>query len=153
VCRLRTGVVLDASGGALPLMKLPFALGLGVRLGSGRQHMPVIGLTDWLSAVRHAAASPGLHGPLNLTLPATVTNAQFTDTLAGLLHRRWLARTPLRVPAAVLRVALDGFATEVLDDVDVAPAALLDDGFVFGQPSLRETLQVALTGSAAPHQE
>jgi len=146
VCRLRTGVVLDRSGGALPQLSLPFRLGVGIPLGSGRQHMPLIGLADWLAAVRFAAGQPNLSGPVNLTLPEPVTNRQFTDVLAGLLRRRWLARLPVQVPAPLLRLALDGFASELLDDVDVAPAALAGAGFRFGQPSLAQTLEAALRG-------
>ena len=82
VVHLRIGLPLDRDGGLLKPMLLPFRLGLGARLGSGRQYVPWIGLPDWLAAVRFLLDRADLAGPVNLTGPAPVTNAEFTRVLA-----------------------------------------------------------------------
>jgi uncharacterized protein (TIGR01777 family) len=138
----RTGVVLDHSGGALPALSIPFKLGLGVPLGSGKQVMPVVGLADWLAAVHFVAGNPGISGPVNIVIPQSVTNLAFTDALASALHR---PRIPfIRVPGQPLDVVLGGFASELLDSIDLAPQVLLDAGFSFSTPTVRPMLDAAL---------
>jgi uncharacterized protein (TIGR01777 family) len=138
----RTGVVLDQSGGALPPLSIPFKLGAGIPLGSGRQVMPVIGLADWLAAIYFVADTAGIAGPVNLVIPERVTNLAFTDALVAALHR---PRIPfLRVPAAPLELVLGGFSSELLDSVDLAPQVLLDAGFTFSAPTIRSLLDAAL---------
>lgn len=142
VVHARTGVVLDSSGGALPPLSIPFKLGLGLPLGSGRQAMTVVSLTDWLAAIRFVAENDAIAGPVNIALPTRVTNAEFTDALAHALHR---PRLPwVRVPEAPLRIALGGFATELLDGAEIAPQVLLDAGFAFSAPSVEAVLRAAL---------
>ncbi|HEX3622870.1 MAG TPA: TIGR01777 family oxidoreductase, partial [Acidimicrobiales bacterium] len=87
VVRLRSGVVLTAKGGALKKQLLPFKLGVGGRLGSGRQWLSWISLDDEIAAIQHLLTADDLAGPVNSTSPEPVTNATFTATLAGVLKR------------------------------------------------------------------
>ena len=96
---LRTGVVLSRDGGALPRMALPFQFFVGGRLGSGRQYVSWVHLKDWAEMVRWALNSNHVSGPLNVTSPNPVTNAEFTAALAAAMHRPAL----FPVPAFVLR--------------------------------------------------
>ena len=84
---IRTGVVLAPEGGVLPRMALPFKLGLGGRIGSGKQYLSWIGLADELGAILHAITTPELSGPLNATAPTPVTNGEFTAALGHVLKR------------------------------------------------------------------
>jgi len=138
----RTGVVLDRSGGAFPPLSLPFKLGAGIPIGSGQQVMPLIGLADWLAALRFVADHDDIAGPVNFVIPERVTNLAFTDALVAALHR---PRIPfVRVPRQPLELALGGFASEVLDSVEIAPQVLLDAGFTFSTPKIRPLLDAAL---------
>jgi NAD dependent epimerase/dehydratase family enzyme len=126
---LRTGVVLSPRGGALQALQIPAKCALGVPLGSGRQVMPLISLPDWIAAVRFLAERPDIAGPVNITLPVPATNAELTAAVNTHLHR---PQPPIvRVPAGVLRLALNGFATELLDSVTIVPQVLTDAGFTF----------------------
>jgi uncharacterized protein len=140
VVRLRTGVVLDRSGGAFPLMTMPFRLGLGGRLGSGHQYMGMLTLADWVSAVRFVVERPDCHGPYNLTLPEPPTNAEFTQALGAALKRP----TPVPVPAFALRTILGGFSVELLDGLRILPRRLLDAGFRFSSPDVTSAVAAAL---------
>lgn len=142
VVRLRTGVVLGHGGGVYPLMSFPFRFGLGARLGSGRQYMGMIGLDDFLAAVRFLAERADCAGPYNLTLPHPPTNAEFTRALGRSLHRPAV----LGVPAAVLRTVLGGFADELLGSAKIFPRRLLQAGFRFETPDV-----VQLTERLAHH--
>lgn len=138
---LRTGVVLHPDGGMLGRLSLPFRLGLGGRLGDGRQYLSWIAREDWVEAVRfliarHPLTDGGLHGPFNLTAPAPVTNAEFTREFARELRRP----APLPVPATALRLALGEMATLLLDGQRVLPRGLLQLGFGFRCPRIGEAL-------------
>jgi uncharacterized protein (TIGR01777 family) len=102
VVLLRTGLVLGRDGGALPRMALPFRFFAGGTLGSGRQYLPWIHLLDWGGMVRWAVDDHPVSGPLNLTAPSPVTNAEFTRVLARTLHRPAI----LPAPAFALRTLL-----------------------------------------------
>lgn len=141
VVALRTAAVMDAGGGPLGLMKIPFLLGLGGRLGNGHQHMAMISLTDWLRAVLWTIETESAQGSYNLTLPQPATNAQLTSALAGILHRPAL----LTVPAPLLRLALRDMADLLLGDQFVIPHRLLAEGFQFAHPDVRSMLQATLT--------
>jgi uncharacterized protein (TIGR01777 family) len=125
---LRTGVVLARDGGALPKMALPFRFFVGGRLGSGRQYISWIHLQDWVEMVRWILRTD-VSGPLNLTAPAPVTNAEFTRALGDAMHRPSL----LPVPAVALRVLLGReFADALLLDGQRAlPARAQRLGFQF----------------------
>jgi uncharacterized protein (TIGR01777 family) len=94
VVQIRTGLVLERDGGALPQMLLPFKLGAGGPVGSGRQYWPWIHRQDWIDLVRFAIETPGLSGPVNLTAPTPVTNADFARALGRALHRPSFMPTP-----------------------------------------------------------
>jgi uncharacterized protein (TIGR01777 family) len=134
--KLRTGLVLDPTGGALGQMLPLFRFGLGGRMGSGKQWWSWITLHDQIKAIDHLLTSH-LAGPINLTTPNPSTNSEFTAALARALHRPAL----LPVPGFALKIALGGFSSEILGSKKVLPKALLDDGFVFDYPHLASALQ------------
>lgn len=144
VVLLRTGLVLSRQGGLLGRLRPLFTAFLGTRLGSGTQYWPWISLTDELAAIRYVTEHDTLSGPVNLTGPEPVTNAEFTRTLGAVLHRP----TPLAAPAFALKLALGGeLATELmLVSQRVVPRALERDGFTFAHPSLRDALIAELGG-------
>lgn len=139
VAFLRTSVVLDRSGGALKLMTLPFRLGLGARLGDGRQYFSVISRRDWVGAVTHLLDSD-VSGPVNLAAPADATNADFTRALAHAVHRPAF----LAAPSFAVRLALGGLADDLLGSLRIQPSVLLSSGFTFADPDLATTLRTAL---------
>ena len=139
VVTLRTGLVLGP-GGLLGRMAPLFRLGLGGRLGSGRQYWPWIALDDEIAAIRFLLTTP-VSGPVNLTAPTPVTNAEFTRVLARVLDRPAI----LPVPGPALRIALGEFApVGVLAGQRAVPRTLLDAGFSFSHPDLEEALRAAL---------
>ncbi len=134
----RIGLVLSRSGGALPRMLLPFKLGVGGRIGSGRQYMSWISLEDLSSAIRHMIQNPELSGPVNAVSPQAVTNREFTRELARALSRP--ALFPL--PAFVARIALGEMADALLlASARVEPARLQVTGYRFLHPRLDSALQ------------
>jgi hypothetical protein len=142
VVQARLGVVLAAEGGALAKMLPAFRLGLGGRLGSGRQYMSWITLDDVLGAIAHVLATDALRGPVNLVAPQPVTNAEFARALARTLRRPAL----LPVPAFVLRAALGQMAVELLlSGARVVPRRLLDSGYRFCDPQLHAALRHLLS--------
>lgn len=145
VCRLRTGIVLGPGGGALQSMLLPFKLGLGGRLGSGRQWMSWIHRNDMVALILHCLDRDELSGPVNATAPNPVTNRYFTRTLAKTLHRP--AVFPM--PAPVLRLLMGDMADELLlVSQRVLPAVVLENGFTFDYPELDQALaQILSPGS------
>lgn len=137
VVLLRTGLVLGADGGALPLMRRAFRLGAGGRLGSGRQWMPWIHLDDEIALILFAVENPALSGPLNLTAPQPVTNAAFTRALAATLRRPAF----FHAPALVLKTVLGGMGREMLLSGQRAlPAAAEAAGYRFQHPELEGAL-------------
>ncbi|WP_183471488.1 TIGR01777 family oxidoreductase [Mycolicibacterium iranicum] len=142
----RTGLVMSQSGGMLGRLKPLFSLGLGARLGNGRQYLSWISMEDQIRALLFAMEHDDLSGPVNLTGPAPVTNAEFTAALGRAVKRP----TPLVVPGFALRAALGEFAEEgVLGGQRAIPAALERAGFEFQHNTIGE----ALTFATAPHRE
>jgi uncharacterized protein (TIGR01777 family) len=140
VVLLRTSPVLDSSGGLFPVMKRAWSFGAGAKLGDGHQHMPLIQLDDYLRFVLWAAENPEASGPYNLTLPVPTTNGEFTDELAGQLHRPRF----LKAPKAVLSTVLGDFAEQLLGDVWLVPQQALDQGFVFRAPDVATAIRTSL---------
>jgi hypothetical protein len=142
VAFVRTGVVMTGKGGALKKQLLPFKLGAGGRLGSGRQWLSWISLDDEVAALLHVLSTDGLSGPVNLTSPEPVTNATFTATLGRVLHR------PAIIP--VPTIALDAlFGKEMVREMmlggqRVLPAALEASGFTFAHADLEDALRHAV---------
>lgn len=140
VVLLRTGLVL-ARGGMLARLRPLFGLGLGGRLGSGRQYMPWIALDDEVAAVEFLLGRSDIAGPVNLTSPDPVTNAEFTRELAGVLRRP----APWRAPRLALRTALGEFAdVGLLAGQRALPEVLTRAGFTFRHPALSEALTTTL---------
>ncbi len=141
VVHLRFGVVLAAGQGVLGRLVPLFRMGLGGRLGNGRQYMSWISLPDALAAVFFVLESPSLTGPVNFTAPNPVTNAQFTTALATQLHRPAF----LSVPGFALRLALGDMAGEtLLSGARAYPAKLAAAGFQFSHASLVHALPAVL---------
>ncbi|MQA05889.1 MAG: TIGR01777 family protein [Streptosporangiales bacterium] len=141
VCHLRFGIVLSRRGGALAKLLPLFRLGLGGRLGSGEQYWSWVALADVVRAVRFLLDHE-LRGPVNVTSPYPVTNAEFTRALGATLRRP----TPAVAPAFALRAALGEYAGEVLGSQQAVPRRLLDAGFRFRYPTVREALDAAVRG-------
>ena len=140
VVLVRTGLVLSPSGGILGRLRPLFSLGLGARLGSGRQYMPWISLEDEVRALLFAIAHDDVSGAVNLTGPAPVTNAEFTAALGRTVNRP----TPLMVPGFALRTLLGEFAGEgLLGGQRAIPAALERAGFHFHHNTIGEALAFA----------
>ncbi|HWE90417.1 MAG TPA: TIGR01777 family oxidoreductase [Pseudonocardiaceae bacterium] len=142
VALLRTGLVLAGRGGLFGRLRPLFAAGLGGRLGGGAQFWPWISLADVLSAIRYVTEHATLSGPVNLTGPAPVTNAEFTRTLGELMRRP----APWAVPGFALKPV---FGIQLVDELmlisqRVLPKVLLRDGFAFAHSSLRDALAAAL---------
>jgi hypothetical protein len=133
--KIRTGLVLDPTGGALGRMLPLFRFGLGGKLGNGKQWWSWITLHDQIRAITFALENK-IEGPVNLTSPNPVTNQEFTAGLARALHRPAL----FPAPALALKIALGGFSTEILGSKKVMPQTLLDAGFVFDFPHLAPAL-------------
>ena len=147
VVHLRLGIVLSPAGGALGKLLPVFRVGLGGKLGNGRQWMSWITLDDTVNAILHAvgdeSTSPALalRGPVNVCSPEPVTNSEFTSTLGKVLRRPAL----LPVPAFALRLGLGQMADEaLLSSARVLPSKLMESGFSFKDPSLEAALHKLL---------
>jgi uncharacterized protein len=136
VVNLRSGVVLSRRGGMLGPLAPLFRFGLGARLGSGRQFVSWIAVTDHVAAVRYLIEHADIEGPVNLTAPNPVTNAEFTAELGRALRRPAL----LRVPSPVLRAGLGELSGELLGSQRVRPGRLLEAGFAFRYPDIAAAL-------------
>jgi uncharacterized protein (TIGR01777 family) len=139
VVTFRQGVVLAREDGALGRMLLPFKLGLGGRIGSGRQWLTWVALDDLTSAYAFALHTE-ISGPVNLCAPNPVTNAQFADALGRALRRP----TFIPTPAFAVRALFGEMADVILRGRRGLPARLLDAGFEFSLPTVDEALARAL---------
>lgn len=147
VCLIRTGLVLGENGGILQRMLPVFRLGLGGRLGNGRQWMSWIHLHDWLSIVELMLTDNTMRGPYNATSPNPLSNQAFSAGLAGALHRPML----LPMPEMLLRQLLGEMAALVLASQCVVPQRLLGKGFVFDYPQLHAALSQILSQPETCH--
>ena len=133
--KIRTGLVLDPTGGALGRMLPLFRFGLGGKLGNGKQWWSWITLHDLIRAITFLLEN-NISGPVNLTAPNPVTNQEFTSALARAMHRPAL----FPAPAIALKIALGGFSSEILGSKKVIPQALTDAGFAWEYPHLTNAL-------------
>jgi uncharacterized protein (TIGR01777 family) len=134
----RTGIVLTPAGGALAKLLPLFRKGLGGKMGSGRQMMSWIALNDWTAAIRHLIENDNMSGPVNLVAPNPVSNAEFSRTLGNTLGKSSSAS----VPAFAAKLVLGKMAVEtVLACQRVIPKKLLETGFEFAFPHLRNALE------------
>ncbi|MFF9072884.1 TIGR01777 family oxidoreductase [Streptomyces sp. NPDC014735] len=136
----RTGLVVGRAGGAWGRLFPLFRAGLGGRLGDGRQYWSFIALHDEVAALRHILDTESLSGPVNLTGPDPVTNAEVTAAMGRVLRRPTL----LTAPAPALRLVLGDFAEDVLASQRVLPGRLLDSGFAFAFPGIDAAIRAAL---------
>lgn len=141
VVRLRTGLPLDRHGGFLKPQLLPFRLGIGGKLGSGRQWIPWISLRDWLRAAMFTLSSDTIEGSVNLCGPEPVTNADATKALAAALHRPAI----FPVPKIGVRIVFGKYATEEgYRSLRVMPKVLRDNGFEYEHSTFASALAQAL---------
>jgi hypothetical protein len=136
VCILRTGVVLSDEGGALAKMLMPFRLGLGGPISSGKQFMAWIHINDMVNGIKHLLSNEEAQGVYNFTSPNPNTNHFFSLALAKRLERPCI----FRVPAFVIKALMGESSALVLYGQKVVPKKLLDEDFAFSFPTLKEAL-------------
>lgn len=135
---VRIGVVLSTEGGALKQMLTPFKLGVGGKAGSGRQYMSWVAIDDVALAIAFILANSNVNGPVNLTSPQPVANAEFAKTLGRVLKRPAFIPTP----AVALRAAFGEMADALLlSSTRVVPQALTAAGYQFRYPELEPALR------------
>ena len=142
VVTTRSGIILGRDGGVLPRMLLPFRLGLGGRIASGRQYMSWISIDDEVGAMVYALTQERVTGPMNLTGPEPVTNAMFTKTLGRVLHRPTAIPTPLFPLRA--RYGSELVQHLLVDGQRVLPQQLEQTGYGFAHRTLEEALRAVV---------
>lgn len=138
-CFLRTGIVLDADGGVLPKFLPLFKLGLGGRFGSGDQYFSWIGIDDEVGAIEFLLQNESISGPVNLTAPHPVTNAEFTEALADVLNRPAFLPVPAFGPRLLL--GSDRADSLLFEGQRVEPAVLIESGYTFRHPKVTDALR------------
>lgn len=136
VCLLRTGLILSRDGGLLARMVPPFKLGMGARVGDGKQWMSWIHIDDYVALLLRLLRDEQMRGAYNMTSPEPVTNKEFTKTLATVLHRP----APFVAPASLLKLSLGESASLLLEGQRVLPKQML----AAGQPIRFTKLEDAL---------
>jgi uncharacterized protein (TIGR01777 family) len=142
VVLLRTGLVFGNGSGIWPLLRRVFSLGLGGKLGSGRQWVPWIHVEDEIGIIAHTVENDSYSGPVNLVSPGIVTNAELTKAVASVLKRPAF----LPAPAFALKLMLGDLGRSVLESERAIPKVALSHGYEFKHPELRGALQ-SLIGS------
>ena len=142
VARVRSGVVLGREGGVLPRLLLPFRLGLGGRIASGRQYMSWISIDDEVRAILHALTQDGVAGPVNLVGPAPVTNDEFTKTLGRVVRRPTVIPTPLLPLRA--RYGRELVQHLLVEGQRVLPKRLEATGYAFEHSTLEDALRAVV---------
>jgi len=137
VAQVRAGLVLSADGGALREIIRPFKLGVGGRMGTGRQWFPWIHIDDIVGIFRHTLMASSIDGPINGIAPGIVNNQEFTHTLADVLHRPVF----FPVPNLALRILLGEMADLLLGSLHLSPQIALDTGYRFRYERLRPALE------------
>lgn len=140
-CFLRTAPVIDRAGAPLKQLRLLTRLGLGAKLGSGRQHMAMISLRDWVGGVAHLVEHDTVSGPVNLCSPVTPTNAEFTAALARALDRKAF----LAVPTPLIRLGAGRLAPEALGSLNLRPTVLEGAGYAFRDRTVHEVVRAGLS--------
>lgn len=141
LCVLRTAPVMDRRAAPLKQLQLLTRLGLGARLGDGRQRMAMISLRDWVGGVTHLVEHETAAGPFNVCCPLTPTNAEFTQALARATHRKAV----LVAPRFAIRAGAGPLAPEALGSINLRPAALEDAGYRFHDRTVDDVLRAGLT--------
>ena len=137
VCLLRTGIVLEKNGGALKEMLMPFKLGLGCSFGDGAQFMSWIHMQDMVGAIEFLLDHDNLKGPFNLTAPEALSNKDFSQKLASILHRPlWF-----NMPKFLVKLIFGEMGEKLLlEGQNVFPAKLIQAGYKFKYPTLESSL-------------
>lgn len=130
----RFGVVLSPDGGALQRMSLPLKMKVATVIGTGDQPFPWISITDLCRAILFIIKTPSLHGPINFVAPQVVTQRNFTQAM-GKHYHAWLRTT---IPSFLFRLALGEAASFLTTGQHVIPLRLLDAGFKFAHPTLKQ---------------
>ncbi|NJN79769.1 MAG: DUF1731 domain-containing protein [Anaerolineales bacterium] len=137
----RSAVVLDKKGSLLDLMSLPIKLFFGGAFGSGKQAMPWIHVHDWVGAIRHLIANENARGAYNLIAPAQTSNAEFGKTISEILHRPYW----FWYPEFLLRNILGEMSVLILEGRFSQPKRLIESGYQFQFPRLKEALEDLLS--------
>lgn len=140
VCILRTSPVMDRRAAPLKQLRLLFKLGLGTRLGDGRQRMAMISLRDWVGGVTHLVEHESVAGPVNLCCPQTPTNGEFTQALAEVLDRKAF----LAAPRFAIKLGAGPLAPEALGSVNLRPTVLEASGYTFRDREVHAVLTSGL---------
>jgi uncharacterized protein len=140
VCVLRTAPVVDRANPLLKLQVPVFKAFLGARLGNGRQYFPVISLRDWTAAAAHLLEHPTASGAFNMCAPQTPTNAEYTTAFAHAVSRPAF----LAAPAPLLKLAAGPMAPEMLNSINLRPAALEASGFRFRDRTVDQVVAAGL---------
>ncbi|OAB46156.1 TIGR01777 family oxidoreductase [Paenibacillus glacialis] len=135
--KLRISVVLGNDGGAYPMMRLPFKLGVGGRIGSGQQWMSWIHITDMVRLIEFCILNPNIEGPVNAATPQPVTNDQFGRAIAAVHHRPYW----FPLPSFLLKGIVGELSLILLEGQRVLPSKALEHGFLFTYPGIKEALQ------------
>lgn len=143
VVNIRTGLVISSRGGAWGKLLPIFRLGLGGRLGSGKQYWSYISLQDEIDAIKFLLHHGAISGPVNLTSPEPATNAEITKSMARILKRPAI----FPVPSIILKLVLGEFSVEILGSARVIPKVLLEAGFRFTHESLEKALATLVKNS------
>ncbi len=142
VCLLRTGLILSKAGGLLGRMAMPFRLGMGARLGDGRQWMSWIHIDDYVAMVLRLLRDEQMRGAYDMTAPSPVTNKEFTAIFAAVLHRP----APFVAPASLLKLSMGESASLLLEGQRVLPKRMLAAGQPFRFGKLEDALKDLLAG-------
>jgi uncharacterized protein len=137
VVLLRTGIVLERAGGALPEMMRPFKFFVGGPIGSGRQYVSWIHRLDWIEIVRWLVQTPAVSGPVNATAPHPVTNRHLSRALGHAMHRPSL----VPVPGVALKIVVGEFAESLLTGQRVLPARAQKEGYHFRYPEIEQAFR------------
>ena len=148
VVLLRTAPLIDASGGLIKPLLLPFKLGAGARIGGSRQWMAWMALPDWLGAAEFLIEREDIAGPVNMVSAEQATNAEFTRAFAQAVHRPAV----LAIPGPALNLALGELAGEMQRSQRVVPAVLRRAGFDWAYPDVESALRAAVRGRAVATQ-
>jgi len=143
VC-VRIGIVLAPDGGALAAMLTPFRMGMGGRLGNGRQWMPWVHIRDVAGVMLHASRNDAIRGPMNAVAPRPVTNGDFTRALAHAVHRPAV----LPLPRVALRLALGEVSNVLIASQRVFPRVAEHSGYIFEHSGLADALDNVMTSMA-----
>jgi len=137
VIKLRVGIVLGRDGGAFPKMAIPYKLGVGGRVGSGRQWLSWIHIEDMVRMIDFCIRNPRIRGPVNATAPNPVTYEEFGRTLGKIMRRPHY----FPVPAALLKLVFGELSVLLLEGQKVIPRAVLEHGFDFRYPTIETALR------------